>query len=36
MPRHILELLQQAKEDLEFEERVLTHEFWDEIFVPLD
>ena len=36
MPRHILELLQQAKDDIEFEEKFLTREFWDEIFIPLD
>lgn len=36
MPQHILKLLQQAKEDLEFEEKVLTREFWAELLAPLD
>ena len=30
MPKYILDMLQKAKEDLEFEERMLTHEWWDE------
>ena len=36
MPQHIIDTLNKVKEDLEFEERFLTNEFWDEIFVPLD
>lgn len=36
MPQHIIDTLNKVKEDLEFEERFLSHEFWDEIFIPLD
>lgn len=36
MPQHILNILQQAKEDIEFEEKFLTREFWAELLAPLD
>lgn len=36
MPREQLEKLKALKEDLEFEEEFLTHEFWDKILAPLD